>query len=106
MGEAPLPFFVISKHNVDSGTKGPHILWEHLWSGARGEAGGRPGVFPPPHFPSKTRQASHWNLVAGPSAPPVLKVGDLLFHTPDCHTGAEGPRGCWESLFLSRTIHP
>lgn len=33
----------------------------------------------------------------------------LFLHNPrdrrDDHTGAEGPRGCWESLFLSRTIH-
>lgn len=35
MGEAPLPFFVISKHNADSGTKGQRcILLEHLWLAA------------------------------------------------------------------------
>lgn len=34
-GKAPLPFFEISKHNSDSGTKGQRrILLEHLWLGA------------------------------------------------------------------------
>lgn len=76
----------------------------------RGWGGARNSLFTQFNFTSKTRQASHWNLAVGPSVPPILKIGELFLHTPrerrGCHTGAEGPRGCWESLFLSGNIQP
>lgn len=61
-----------------------------------GEPGGaRNSLSTQLNFPSKTKQASHWNLAAEPFTPPILKRGDLFFTQPtkrrDCHTGAEGP---------------
>lgn len=81
-GVGPFCFLLISKHNIDSGAKGqrhpvggPAVgrvvrRWEE---GLR-----RNSLFTPLDFPSKIRQASHWNPAAGPSAPPILKIGDLF----------------------------
>ncbi|KAF6094723.1 hypothetical protein HJG60_011825 [Phyllostomus discolor] len=87
--------------------KAQHGLWdqrskmrpaEDLWSG--GGRRGKEQPFNSASFPfQKSKAGRPLESFCWPSAPPILKIGGLIHprERRDCHTGAEGPRGCWES---------